>query len=295
MVLTIRAAQSDTVQLPRTVGGRDAAPPEWSTWAEEPGHDLVALDGVRVVGGIHASLVGRTEAWLENLRVHPDFQGRGVAGLLVKEAEQEARRYGAAVVRTTIPAHDYAAQGVADHAGYRRVLRGVVVETDVPPGPLHMPYDAPVVAPEPAHASEVAGYLEQTTTVQAWDRLIPLGWRFRRLAVDLVKGLIKDRRLILALRTDSPTIDPGRAGPYGAASVFAIHDEAAVISLIDGTPPGMQAVYAAIVERAREQGASRLVAFTSDVSSLAPLGVRDWVPHPWCPDGQVVVEKSLAS
>lgn len=295
MPVTIRPASQDTEQLPRVVGGRDAAPAEWQAWEEEPGHDLVATDGGRVVGGIHISLVGRTEAWMENLRVHPDFQGRGVAGLLVKEAEQEARRYGAAVARTAIPAHDYAAQGVAERAGYRSRLRAVVMETDVPAGPLHMPYDAPVAIPEPAHTAEVVRFVEQTPALQAWDHLLLLGWRFRRLGVDLIKGLIKDRRVMMALRPDSREADPKRAGPYGAAVIFSIRDGAAVIALLDGSPPGMQAVYAAVVERARDEGASRLVVCTSDAGSLAPLEVREWVAHPWCPDGLVVVEKSLAS
>ena len=43
MPVAIRLAGIDSEQLPRIVAGREAAPLEWLEWAEEPGHDLVAL------------------------------------------------------------------------------------------------------------------------------------------------------------------------------------------------------------------------------------------------------------
>ena len=293
MAVVVRPAQPDTTQLPRVVGGRAAAPPEWQVWSEEPGHDRVALEGGHVVGGLHVSLVGRAEAWLENLRVHPEFQGRGIAGHLVREAEQLARHYGAAIVRTAIPAHDYAAQAVAERGGYRRVMQCVVVEAPISSGPVYMPYDAPVDAPRPERAPEAVRFIERTPTVHGWELMVPLGWRFRRVVPDLLTGLIKDRRVVLALRPGS-----GRAGQGDneqGVALFAIRQDVVVVSLVDGTPSGMQAVYGAVLERAREQHARRVVAFALDTHALSPLGVREWAPHPWCPDGLVVVEKNLAS
>src|SRR5436309_1593020 len=166
MSVTIRTATLESVQLPLLIGGRAAGPDEWDQWSEEPGHDLVALINGRVVGGVHVSLVSRSEAWLENLRVLPDAQGRGIAAQLVKEGEAVARRYGAGMARTAIPAHDYAAQAVAEGA---------------------------------------------------------------------------------------------------------------------------------VVEAAPEREATRIAVLAPDARSLEVLGVRDWAPHQWCPEGIVVVEKSLAS
>src|SRR5436309_1230799 len=228
MSVTIRTASPDSAQLRLRIGGRAAGPDEWDQWSEEPGHDLVALIDGRVVGGVHVSLVSRSEAWLENLRVLPDAQGRGIAAQLVKEAEAVARRYGAAMARTAIPAHEYAAQAVAERGGYKPSLRCVVVEAPLPSGPTHIPYDAQVAAVQ-------------------------------------------------------------------AAAVFAVRQDAAVVSVIDGTPPGMQAVFGAVVEAARAREATRTALLAPDLRSLEVLGVRSWAPHPWCPEGLVVVEKSLAS
>lgn len=274
--------------LPLVVGGREAAPAEWQSWAEEPGHDLVGVDTGRAVGGIHVSIVGRTEAWMEALRVHPDAQGRGVAGHLVKEAEEVARHYGASVLRTAVPAHDYGAIAVAERAGYRSVARCAVVEMDVPDGPAHVPYDAPVEEPRTEQAPAVLRFLERTQALAAWDRLIPIGWRFRRLMPELVRGLIKDGRVASALAQ-------GRSEEPQAAALYAWPDDAVVISLIDGAPPGMQAVFGDLIERAQERRLHRLVVFTPAADLLAPLGVQAWRAHPWCPDGLVIVQKSLAS
>lgn len=288
MAVDVRPARAETEQLPRIVGGREAAPREWLAWAEEPGHDLAALDGGRAVGGIHVSIVGRTEAWLEALRVHPDAQGRGIAGRLVKEGEQLARHYGAAVARTAIPSHDYAALGVAERAGFRSAARAVVLETEVVPGPVHVPYDAPVETPRPETAASLTQLLERTPTLTAWEGLVPLGWRFRKLIPELVRGLVKDRRVAVALR-------PDRSETPQAITLFAGHDEAVVAGVLDGAAPGMQALFGELAEYGQDRGVSRIVVFTHDAAALQATGAREWRPHPWCPDGMIIVEKNLAS
>ncbi len=282
MTLTVRRAPQDLPELSHIMGGVAAAPSEWETWAEEPGSTLVAVaDGVHA-GAVHVTLVGRVEAWVENLRVLPDFQGKGIARALVAEAEQVARQYGSAVIRTAIPSHDYAAQAVAARAGYREVLQGVVAETAVDFGPVYLPYDAPVSTPAPSRAPEVFALIDQLAAVSAWAHLVPLGWRFRRMVPELVRGFLKDQRVVLA-------------GTREAVCLFAIRDDAAVVSLIDGTPAGMQAAFGTVIEQARREGAARAVVFAVDSRALAPLGAATWQPHGWCPDGLLVVEKSLAS
>lgn len=288
MPIDVRPIRAESEQLPRIVGGREAAPREWVAWAEEPGHDLAAMDGGRAVGGIHVSVVGRTEAWLEALRVHPDAQGRGIAGRLVKEGEHLARHYGAAVIRAAIPAHDYAALGVAERAGFRRLARASVMEARVDVAPVHVPYDAPVETPRLEAAPALTRFLEQMPVVSSWERLVPLGWRFRRLIPELVRGLVKDRRMAVAL-------GPDRSEAPQAAALFAAHDEAVVAAVLDGSPAGMQALFGELTEYARDRGVARIVVFTPDPATLPSAGVREWRSHGWCPDGMVIVEKSLAS
>lgn len=288
MSVLVRPATRESVQLPREVGGRASAPAEWEAWAEEPGLDLVAYEDDRVVGGVHMSMVSRSEAWLESLRVHPEARGRGIAAQLVKGAEDVARHYGASVARTAVPAHEYAAQAVAERGGYRSVLRCSVVRAPLPSGPARIPYDAPVEVPLIAHSAELVRFLEAAPALTAWQHLIPLGWRFRRLVPELVTGLVKDRRVLTALQ-------PGaKPNVVQAAALYVLHDEDAVISLLWGSPSGLQAVFGALTEETRARGTSHVVIFTPDARSLEPIDVREWTPHAWCPEGLTVVEKNLA-
>lgn len=289
MSVLVRPATRESVQLPLTVGGRASAPAEWEAWSEEPGFDLVANENGTVVGGVHVSMVSRGEAWLEGLRVHPEAQGRGIAAQLVQDAEGVARHYGATVARTAVPAHEYAVQAVAERVGYRSVLRCSVVRAPLPSGPSRIPYDAPVEVPTAAQSAELLRFVESTAALTAWVHLVPLGWRFRRLVPELVTGLVKDRRALTALQ-------PGaRRNVVVAAALYAWHDEDAVISFVEGSPSGLQAVFGALTEEAHARGTSHAVIFTPDLRSLEPIDIREWTPHAWCPEGLIVVEKNLAS
>jgi len=227
-------------------------------------------------------MVGRTEAWVENLRVHPEFQGQGIARFLVREAEQVARHYGAVIIRTAIPAHDYAAYAVAERAGYRRATQALVVEAAINVGPVHLPYDAPVTTPTLSGAPEVSRLVDRLPTVQTWEHLVPLGWRFRRVVPELVRGLVKDRRVRVA-------------GDLEAVGLFAVRPQTVICSLMDGTPSGVQAVFGDVIEHARSEGVDRVVVFAAEARYLTSLGGHPWQPHAWCPDGLIVVEKSLTS
>ncbi len=282
MPFVVRRGGPGLSELPRVVGGRAAAPEEWEAWAEEPGHSLVVAADDRPIGAIHVSMVGRHEAWIENLRVHPDFQGQGIARQLVSEAEQVARHYGAAVARTAIPSHEYAAQAVAEQSGYHPVIHSVVVESTVPPGPATIPYDVPVSTPPTQRTPDVVRIVEHLAVIQAWEHLLPLGWRFRRLVPEFIQGLIVDRRILLG-------------GDGDAVGLYAVRTQTAVVSLVDGTPSGVQAIIGTILEREHQAKVERIVVFAPEMRVLASTSGLAWQAHEWCPDGLTIVEKSLTA
>lgn len=260
-----------------------ALPPEWDAWAEEPAHQVVLTEDDTVVGAVHVALVSAEEAWLEGVRVRADRQGQGIGRRLVAEAEALARRYGAGVARTAVPVHEYAAQAVAERAGYRPVTRAQVRETRLGAGPIDVPYDAHVRPARPEEAAAIARRLQGGETLRAWAGLTPLGWRFRTLLVPMVKGLARDGRV---LRTGEP------AGPVEGAALFALHRDAAVVCLVDGPPSHVAAMLGVVAERARAQQVHRLVVFTPEGLPLPRLD-GEWTPHPWCPDGLLIVSKEL--
>lgn len=277
-----------------------ALPEEWEEWAEEPAHQVVVVeagderpipesqkDG-EVVGALHVAMVSAREAWLEGVRVRRDRQGRGVARRLVQEGEALAKRYGAGIVRTGIPSHEYAAQAVAERAGYRPVTRAVVFELSVPDAPIDVPYDAAIRDAQQADLAPLMTWIKSTETVQSWHGLVPLGWRFRTLVPELVKGWIKDGRVLVS----GERAQRGLKARIEGGALFALHASAAVVYAVDGPPSHVQGLLGAVAERAAARGVHRIVVFAPHEGILD--AVR-WPrrAHAWGPDGLAIVEKAI--
>jgi ribosomal protein S18 acetylase RimI-like enzyme len=87
--------------------------------------ELVALDGVEVVGVLDVSVPG-VEATIDNVVVHPDRQGRGIATALLAEALRRLERCGVTTLdawtREDGPALDwYARNGFEESSRYLHV------------------------------------------------------------------------------------------------------------------------------------------------------------------------------
>lgn len=277
-----------TVIVPITEGttGPDpqALPTEWEQWAEEPGQAVRLEEEGALLGTLHAVIVGRQEAWFEGLWVLPSARGRGVGRRLVAEAEAAVRGYGATIVRTAVPARDYGVLAVAERAGFVRHGDTYVMVARIPSGAIDIPYEAQVAAARAADAGAVTRTVQMEPSLAGWRGLVPLGWRLRRFEAPLLQGLIKDGRV---LRTGEA---PG--GAVDGTVWFAVRADTAVVSVLAGPPAHRQALLGAVAERARHEGARRLALFVADPGALD--GVRaDFVPHLWCPDGLVIVEKVL--
>jgi hypothetical protein len=124
--------------------------------------------------------------------------------------------------------------------------------------------------------------VECLAVIQAWEHLLPLGWRFRRLVPELLRGLIVDRRILLG-------------GDGDGVGLYAVRTQTAVVSLVDGTSSGVQAVIGTILERAHQANAERIVVFAPEMRVLASTSGLAWHAHEWCPDGLTIVEKSLTA
>jgi GNAT superfamily N-acetyltransferase len=278
---TVIAAIADGAGL-HDAGPHDAAlPAEWAAWAEEPGRAVRVEEAGALLGVVHVVIVGRDEAWLEGLWVSPSARGRGVGRALIGEAETLARGHGAAVARTAVPGHDYGALAVAERTGFVRHSEAVVLTAEIPSGPLDVPYDALPVPAGVKDTARITAALETAPQIAAWHGLFPLGWRFRRLVQDLVRGVIKDGRVL------------GTDGGSGGVAVFVVRNRDAVISVLTGEPAQRAALFGDVLGRARMGGARRVALFAPDAHDAADLRTP-LAPHPWCPDGLVIVEKPLA-
>ncbi len=136
--LTVRPAQEQDREqvfaISATVWeGQDYIPLVWSGWMEESpeaGFTIAAeMDG-QVVAVQHTALQPGAVAWMEGIRVHPDFRGQGIAHRLLADGIRESARMGARTVRLSTASVNQASRRVASGAGLRLVARFEVYSAD---------------------------------------------------------------------------------------------------------------------------------------------------------------------
>ncbi len=80
---------------------------------------LVAEDKKRMIGAILATHDGR-KGWLNRLAVSPDYRKRGIARMLVQEAEKQLLSRGIEIFACQIEDWNQTSMNVFDHLGYKR-------------------------------------------------------------------------------------------------------------------------------------------------------------------------------
>jgi GNAT superfamily N-acetyltransferase len=104
--------------------GRDYVPRIWEEWISDPeGVLLVALWDEKPISVVRASFYTPGEAWLEGMRVDPDYQGRGVATAVFTELMEAVEERGAHVARLLTAWRNVEVHRMCDHLGFELCFR----------------------------------------------------------------------------------------------------------------------------------------------------------------------------
>ena len=105
----------------RGAGAEDYIPRIYHDWIDGDGGDqrtfLLEADGT-VAAVLQAVTLSPYEAWMQGIRVHPDYRGRGLATRIQSRAFEWARERGATVARNMVFSWNAAGLGVSRDAGY---------------------------------------------------------------------------------------------------------------------------------------------------------------------------------
>jgi GNAT superfamily N-acetyltransferase len=165
----------DVLELTRTIWeGHDYIPFVWQEWLRDPqGLLAVAEFGGRVVGISKLSRLSRSEWWLEGLRVHPDFQGRGIASHLNDYLLEYWASKAGEILRLVTASFRVQVQHLCQHSGFQKIAEVTPFVAEPVPGPAER--FSPFMAGEEGMALEMSLRAPALTLPGG---LIDIGWQW---------------------------------------------------------------------------------------------------------------------
>ena len=100
--------------------GHDYIPKVWDDWIKDKnGRIMIATVQGRPVGVAHMFFQTKHVAWLEGVRVHPDYRGLGIAGKLNRKLVDYAASKGATVARLSTDLDNKASRRHLSRTGFK--------------------------------------------------------------------------------------------------------------------------------------------------------------------------------
>lgn len=106
--------------------GDDYIPRVWDTWIEEDdrlGFLITGEVGGRVVAVQHTSLQPESVAWMEGIRVHPDYRNRGIGNRMLDYALRQARDRACTRARLSTAQVNVASSTIATSREFREIAQ----------------------------------------------------------------------------------------------------------------------------------------------------------------------------
>jgi GNAT superfamily N-acetyltransferase len=125
----VRAARADDKHAivafcQNTFSWGDYIPDVWDDWLDDhSGQLLVGVVDREPVGLLHVAFLGNATAWMEGMRVHPDFRRQGIGRAIDATGRALARERGCRVARLATSVKNLAAQKLLAMDGYARIAQ----------------------------------------------------------------------------------------------------------------------------------------------------------------------------
>lgn len=194
--VTIRkAVPSDTPAVLELVSriwdGQDYVAQVWEEWLGDPSGLLVAADlKGRVVGLGKLSQLTPDDWFLQGLRTHPEFEGRGVAAQIHDYLVSHWIQHGHGALRLATNALRYPVHHLCERTGFRRL--GEYSWYEAPALPEDSDNFEPVAEKQ---AQAVLEYLHASPLFDLLDRLVDMGWEWQQPTLALLQDIARQGRL----------------------------------------------------------------------------------------------------
>lgn len=197
----------------------------WDKWiSDRNGRFVVAnIKGVQV-GIAHGYLQSREVAWLEGIRVHPSYRGRGIAGKLNKALIRYFRLKGAKLARLSTEARNIASQRHSEKVGFR--ILQTFQRFDAVKGLRRKPK----LSMPRGKSAGLWRWLEKRSELDEFKHMYSKGWSLYPLTSDTFRSLKRAGLVLLNGKA--------RAEPEGLGLV-SIADRRVTVGFYAGSPEGI--------------------------------------------------------
>lgn len=154
--------------------GHDYIPYVWQDWLADPlGLLCVAEYGSRIVGLGKLTRLSASQWWLEGLRVHPDFQGRGIASHINDYQLEYWLHHGDGFIRLTTSSERVKVHRMSANRGFVKNGEYTVYGAPV----IDEPVDSftPIL---PEEIPQVLEFIQHSPVLPLLNGLIDYGWRW---------------------------------------------------------------------------------------------------------------------
>lgn len=175
--------------------GHDYIGQRFHEWLADPhGRFSMVYDGTALLGCSKITRLGPGEWWLEGLRVHPDYQGRGLGRAIhnynIQLAEELAARDQPPGGMLRFTTGNPAVRKMAAETGFRLAcathhLRAEVPPLDLPTGvvltldaPNILDLMRPFIPAVPADEAAIRAWVQDSPWWQAFSGLMVVGWKW---------------------------------------------------------------------------------------------------------------------
>ncbi len=235
-------------------------------WLADPnGTVFVAeTDDGRAVGMARVAMLSATEAWAQAARVNPDFRRRGIASKLTLVGFDWARSHGAKVLRLVTEDWNEAAQAQVESLGFRLVSRWTMwsrpVGNAAPKvsgnGGSRVRSEERLSVASSSEADAAFFAASAGELASASRGLITEGWTWRKLRpADLSRAAARRAMWVCPAGWVIGETDDERPDTFWVSWVMTVSDDA-------------DRLIRAVVDRAADEGAERLVMLLPDVEWL---------------------------
>jgi GNAT superfamily N-acetyltransferase len=191
------ATDADTdqvIELTRRIwDGEDYVPDVWCNWLEdELGALFIAEHDSRVLGLVKLTRIPGGDWWLEGMRVHPEYEGRGIASQLHECIYNHWIQQGDGIVRLATASFRQGIQHLSTKKEFDKIGEFSIYNCDlVAVGEANL-YQEDLITVDGRDLEKILQILRNSSTMKYTLGMLDIGWKWNPPTRGILEELVKD-------------------------------------------------------------------------------------------------------